>query len=101
MVSRNGPVTNAIELFHHNMGSMPTTLDELLRIDPTDPNRAKWIQGARGAWDLNDPWGRRYQYRVVGDGFEFQYHLWSIGPNGIDESSDGDNDFGDDIWNGG
>ena len=34
-----------------------------------------------------DPWGNDYRYEVIE---KFQFRLWSVGPNGLDEDGDGD-----------
>ncbi|MCB9852173.1 MAG: type II secretion system protein GspG [Phycisphaerales bacterium] len=102
LIRPTGPILQAVDLFRFNMGRPPSTLGELMQIADDAPDRAKWtgpyLNNAEG---LNDRWGHPFQYQLTGAADERQYHLWSVGPNGIDESSDSDSDFGDDIrnWN--
>lgn len=97
MVGPNGPLPNAIDLYLMNCGKYPSDLSDLYT-RPTDPELAKhWIQGVKGPSNLLDPWGRPYFYVVTDSATGPPFLLWSAGPNGIDEVSDGDNDFGDDI----
>ena len=46
---------------------------------------------------LVDPWGN--EYMIVHDTKKKRVIIWSKGPNGIDETSDGDEKYGDDIAN--
>lgn len=46
---------------------------------------------------LVDPWGN--EYMIGYDEMLNGPSIWSKGPNGIDEMSDGDEDYGDDIFN--
>ncbi|HPF38901.1 MAG TPA: type II secretion system protein GspG [Phycisphaerae bacterium] len=99
-INPNGSLAQGIDLFHLNMGRLPRSLDELLRINDDDPARAAWTGPyVKDAAMLLDPWRRPYRYRIVGPLTRRDYLLWSAGPNGIDESSDGDHDFGDDLRN--
>ncbi|MEQ8768049.1 MAG: type II secretion system protein GspG [Planctomycetota bacterium] len=62
-------------------GQLPKELSDLLRPTETYP------EGVYSGKTLpNDPWGRRYVYRVDGNRFV----IYSLGENGRDENGDGD-----------
>ncbi len=64
-----------------NEGRLPSQLSDLLAPSETYPD------GVYAGKTLpNDPWGRRYLYRRSGGDFL----LYSLGPNGLDESGQGD-----------
>lgn len=99
-VGPNGAISQAIEVFNRHVGRYPRSLDEIFAIADNDPDREKWdgpymIDEAA----LRDPWNRPFSFVVPGRHNVGEYDLWSVGPNGVDESSDGDVDFGDDIRN--
>lgn len=100
-IGPNGSISQAIDLFEYNTGRYPHSLDELMVVVIDDPDRRKWtgpyLKDKQG---LIDPWGSAYKYACPGNHNFDGYDLWSVGPNGIDESSDGDSDDGDDfrVW---
>ncbi|MCB9852174.1 MAG: type II secretion system protein GspG [Phycisphaerales bacterium] len=99
-IGPNGSISQAIDLFEYHTGRLPITLDELIDrpVNPPagDTWRGPYLYDAQG---LTDPWGQPFRYKLRGATGEPRYHLWSFGPNGIDDSSDGDGDFGDDVCN--
>lgn len=56
---------------------------------------------------VKDPYGYAYNYAIMNKapappviwGNINSYNLWSKGPDGLDNSIDGDNNYGDDIYN--
>ena len=44
-----------------------------------------------------DPW--KQEYIIEFDVAQQKTSIWSIGPDGVDDTSDGDDDYGDDITN--
>ena len=99
-IGPNGPIAQAIDLFEYNTSCLPRTLDDLIHrpgnLAAGDTWRGPYLHDLQG---LMDPWGQTFRYRLRSAIGEPRYHLWSFGPNGIDESSDGDDDFGDDVCN--
>ena len=94
----NGSLPQAIDLFEHDVGRVPTSLDELYSFSLEDPDVKRW----KGPYlcdpqGTTDPWGNAYHYDPTGNHSGGRYDLWSSGPNGDDETSDGDRDDGDDI----
>lgn len=49
-----------------------------------------------GDFTIRDPWGN--EYGIVYDAATDAVTVFSRGPNGIDETSDGDTDYGDDLF---
>lgn len=95
-----GSITQAIDLFKYNLGRYPQTLDELMHVAEDDPDRDKWSGPyLRNENGLLDPWGRTYKYAFPGIHNKGKYDIWSVGPNGKDESSEGNSDDGDDFRN--
>lgn len=97
--------------FVGDLGVSPVSLQELV----TNPNGLPTWQahasgfswGWRGPYisEFVDPWGRSYQFLVrAATATDYtRIALWSMGTDGVDQSSDdiaggGDGDFGDDSW---
>ncbi|MCC6359790.1 MAG: type II secretion system protein GspG [Phycisphaerales bacterium] len=83
-------ITNDIERFHSDCGRFPNSLEDLL----TKPEGAEFA-GWRGPYIKRpavDPWGRPLNYRIPGIHNADSFDLWSLGP-------DGQNETGDDIPN--
>ncbi|MCP5108394.1 MAG: prepilin-type N-terminal cleavage/methylation domain-containing protein [bacterium] len=95
--------------FVGDLGIIPATLQELV----TNPGYPTWQQpagspiwlGWRGPYvsEINDPWGRNYSFLVrAATATDYtRIALWSLGPDGVDGSSDditgaGDGNYGDD-----
>jgi Type II secretion system (T2SS), protein G len=98
LVGPRGSIAAAIRMFQVDVGRRPLNLTELVFLLGTHPDRNRW----RGPYlkdpeELIDPWGRAYRYDA--NASKKNYRLWSVGLNGIDESSDGDGNFGDDVRN--
>ena len=81
-----------IETFHLEHRQYPESLEDLV----TPPS---YVDQAKGTWPYIkmsaakvDPWGSPYQYMVPGSHNPDSYDLWSMGP-------DGQNDTVDDIGN--
>ena len=74
-------------------GSYPTQAQGLLALhqEPKDPKPKMWTQTVGKMEDLNDVWGRPFQYRHPGKRNPSSFDIWSMGPDGI---SDNDDDIG-------
>ena len=90
-LSQIGALGSAIELYNHCLDQYPPDL-QALRVAPTDlPDPAKW-DGPYLAKDIPmDPWGWEYKYVAPGLRNTDSYDLWSVGPDGVDNTND-------DIW---
>lgn len=101
-IGPNGGITRAIELYRRHVGRLPTTLADLIQLPPNKLIGDRW-QGPylRDSAELLDPWGRPYRYQQTPNQPTPGYALWSIGVDGINESSPGAQNTGDDIvnWN--
>ncbi len=93
----------AIAMYQGDMGEYPATGNEsLVSALQDDPNNVDW-QGPYMEFkqddlvegQLIDPWGNSYEYISVNGGApkhrERSYDLYSLGPNGVDDSGTGDN----------
>lgn len=93
-VGRSGPVGNALRQYKWDIGTYPDTNEGFLalyeRPDSVDEETGKWtnpyLEGV--IEELVDPWGRPYQYRFPGEANEKEYDLWSMGPDGKDDTDD-------------
>jgi general secretion pathway protein G len=85
---------SAIELFCTDTGSYPTTSNQsglqALRNCPSDlANPAKWGPTPYLKTDIPpDPWGREYQYCQPGRHNPDTFDVWSLGPDGQDNTAD-------------
>ena len=88
-VGSAGIVALGIDRFRIRLGRYPRNLQELF--DKPDD-----LTAGHG-WDgpyvnnprlLTDPWGQLYRYESPGQHHTATYDLWSIGPDGVDGSSD-------------
>ena len=96
-IGPNGAISNAIKMFHFDMGSYPEELKDLVE-KPSDSDLAeKWkspyLEDVKG---LTDPWGSDYQFKPDGDHNEGRYDLWSMGPDRIDGNEDDITNWEDD-----
>jgi general secretion pathway protein G len=90
-LSQIGLLNSAIELYNQCLDQYPTKLEDL-RVCPTDlPDPSKWEGPYLGKDVPKDPWGYDYQYVVGGPRNPTSYDLWSLGPDGV-------NNTDDDIW---
>jgi general secretion pathway protein G len=87
-----GAFKSAIELFNIDVGYYPSTqsgLDALRRCPSDLPNPSKW--GPTPYIDSEiplDPWDRPYQYCAPGRINNDSFDVWSIGPDGQDNTAD-------------
>ena len=68
----------------------PTTaqgLQAMVTKPTSDPVPRRWMQFA-DANALNDPWGRKFQYRNPGRHNPSSYDVFSLGPDGIEGTED-------------
>lgn len=104
----------AIGMYHTNTGVYPddTSLATMISALKQDPGVNGWqgpymdfkiedYQNNNPATNIiEDPWGNAYYYDEGPTwGNTNSYNLWSCGPDGVDDSSDGDTNYGDDIHN--
>lgn len=99
--------------FVGDVGAIPNNLQELVTWDAARPAYEQYgstgmFYGWRGPYvsDTNDPWGRPYSYFFTGTTIasdNTRVWIWSVGPDGIDNSMDdvnpgisGDGNYGDD-----
>ncbi|MBI4341694.1 MAG: type II secretion system major pseudopilin GspG [Candidatus Omnitrophica bacterium] len=75
----------ALDLYELDMGSFPTgtSLDPLYKGDslPSGANTEAW-KGPYLKKQVQDPWGREYQYKYPSESGEKDYDLFSLGPDG-------------------
>jgi general secretion pathway protein G len=88
-VGSNGPIPTFLELYRHHGKRYPTDL-QALRSRPDDLAAGESWKGPYIGSDhlLLDPWGQRYRYRAPGLHNMGSYDLWSLGPDGVENSSD-------------
>ncbi len=72
-------IHNGILMYMLEKGEMLESLEALRAFDPGS--------FPEGSDDLEDAWGRRFFYQPKED---FEFDLWSLGPNGIDDGGEGD-----------
>lgn len=107
----------AISMYHVDTGEYPAQNDQnatLVSNLKTDPWGGATGYGWRGPYmefrdedmvinEVVDPWGNAYNYDVPPYTDDWgnlnSFNLWSNGPDTNDDSSDGDTDYGDDIYN--
>jgi general secretion pathway protein G len=81
----NGLLSNALDLFHTNMGRYPTTEEGLAALmtkpEVKEGEKDNWVQCLKTGVDLTDPWGSPYQYKCPGDHNTDSYDLSSNGPD--------------------
>ncbi len=86
----SGSIALALDLYEMDVGSFPDKLADLCTA-PADPKRAQRWKGGPYLKNCpplpNDPWGNPYKYEKQSDG---TYRLWSCGPDGMDNSGEGD-----------
>jgi general secretion pathway protein G len=82
-------IEQTVQLFYYDYGRFPRSLDELVQ-RPADIDAAKWDPPSLKAKDLDDPWGRRFGYRVPG-----QYGPVDLYCLGADGQEGGEHDDAD------
>ena len=86
--SQIGAFGSAIDLYNLSLDEYPMTLDAL-RVAPADlPDPAKWDGPYLTKEIPLDPWGQEYRYIVPGNHNPDSYDLWSVGPDGVDNTDD-------------
>jgi general secretion pathway protein G len=85
-------LNTALEVFEIDTGRFPTDKEGLAALmSKPAANLAGWhgpYIDARGAKELNDPWGNPYRYRAPGKHSPRGYDLWSNGPDGKEGGGD-------------
>ncbi|MCI0361220.1 MAG: type II secretion system protein GspG [Planctomycetaceae bacterium] len=76
---------NAVELYQLNLGSLPPNLDALLTAPADAAAAEKWKGPYLHMPVPADPWGKPYQYEILG---QEDFRIWSAGPDGITPSPD-------------
>ena len=89
LISANGPVARALDLYLLHMNTYPDELADLSEPPDDDEDREKW----RGPYitnpqDLEDPWGQALEYRFPGEHNPAGYDLHSLGIDGQDDTDD-------------
>ena len=113
----------AISMYRVDVGNYPPDSGgPPIHIVYTRLTNAAWVNGWQGpymefkqddlgidAWGntvIRDPWGNSYRYSIMDItpapaimwGNTNSYNLWSCGPDGNDDSGDGNADYGDDVY---
>lgn len=88
-VGATGLLDPAIQRFHLRMGRYPHSIEEL-RDPPESPTEAEHWNGpyVYNPELIRDPWGNPYRIQAPGIHNENSYDLWSLGPDGVDGTSD-------------
>jgi general secretion pathway protein G len=85
-------LTDAIESYRLAVGRFPTTeqgLNALLNPPSDLPNPAKWSGPyLKDTAPTEDPWGNPYQYVCPGTRTRDGFDIWSLGPDGTDNTED-------------
>jgi general secretion pathway protein G len=85
-------LAGAIEYYQTHVGRFPTTEQGLgaLLNPPSDlPNPAKWSGPyLKDSAATEDPWGSPYQYVCPGTRTRDGFDVWSLGPDGADNTDD-------------
>jgi general secretion pathway protein G len=86
---RGGTVVQKINLFRYHTRQYPSRLEDLL-VEPNNIARreAKWRGPYATPEELEDPWGNQLRYQMPGQWNDRGYDLWSVGPDGIDNTDD-------------
>ena len=75
----------ALDLYELDMGAYPsgTSLDPLFKKDtlPSGANADAW-KGPYLKKQMQDPWGKEYQYKFPAESGDKDYDLFSLGPDG-------------------
>ena len=72
----NGTGKGLITAYFARVGTYPKSIDELMT--PSD-GKAAFVERAR---DVQNPWGKAYQYKQPGDHNPGSFDLWAITPEG-------------------
>lgn len=87
LISDNGSVARALDMYRLDMGQYPEELSQLNE-DPGDDD-GKWSGPyIKNPDDMKDAWGNPLQYKFPGDVNENSYDLWSNGRDGEEGTDD-------------
>jgi general secretion pathway protein G len=88
-VGSEGILALHIKRYKVRLARWPDSLDDLTR-QPPDLKPGEVWDGPyiHAVGLLTDPWGNRYRYQVPGGRNTQSYDLWSLGPDGEDNSGD-------------
>jgi len=88
-VASDGVLARDIERYRIRMKRFPTTLEDLLR-EPPDLQPGELWDGPYVTRQgiLEDPWDQPLRYASPGVHNVESYDLWSIGPDGLDDTPD-------------
>ena len=87
-IGRNGPIAKALDAYRWDMGKYPDT-DEGLNalMQPKGEVDDERYNGPYLENDkISDPWGYEFKYKSPGEFHEDGFDLYSIGPDGKDDS---------------
>jgi general secretion pathway protein G len=79
---------DAIDRFNLDVGFYPSDLQDLRNPPSGMNNPAKWDGPYLGTEIPADPWGRYYQYVAPGKRNPDSFDVWSMGPDGNDNTAD-------------
>lgn len=82
-----GNIALAMDLFELDTGRYPTTEEGLASLRAAPPDAENW-KGPYLKQEPVDPWGRAYQYAQPGQKNPQDYDLFSLGPDGVEGTSD-------------
>lgn len=87
--SQIGAFGSAIDLYNLSLDQYPPNLEALLA-PPTDlPDTSKWDGPYLDKTKIPlDPWNQEYRYVTPGNVNPDSYDLWSVGPDGVDNTDD-------------
>jgi general secretion pathway protein G len=79
---------DAIDRFNLDLGTYPPDLTALRNPPGGMANPQKWDGPYLGTEIPADPWGRYYQYQAPGRQNQDSFDVWSLGPDGNDNTAD-------------
>ena len=81
-VTKLSAINQALEEYRTNFGNYPTELRQLVEA-PTDPKlRRKWQGALATEQELQDAWGKDFEYELRKKGSRPPYELYTINPQG-------------------
>lgn len=86
--SQMGLLKTPLDQYRLHMNRYPNSLEELLQ-PPADGNAGNW-QGPYLEQDQlpTDAWGNPFNYQPVQRNNRSTFEIWSVGPDGVDNSGD-------------
>ena len=82
-----GNIPLALDLFELDTGRYPSTEEGLAALRTEPPDAENW-KGPYLKQESSDPWGRPYRYVQPGQKNPQDYDLLSLGPDGVEGTSD-------------